>query len=84
MSWQQAAKTRYQEIGLVGAGDCWRFVDLQTEAPGAPCGHPSVGPIYHTKGEALADLYRYAGVYGATLDDHPTKLQRALQVKGRE
>ena len=49
--------TRYPELGYrCNAPGLWRIVDKDTGA--------SVGPLYRSKGELLADLNRYATAYG--------------------
>lgn len=56
---QIITRTRFPEIGLEKQGPAlWRFLDLSDPRP---CGYFSaVGDHYRTKGEALADLERYA------------------------
>jgi len=58
-------QTRYPELGLANCGRaCWRIVDRST--------NQVVGPIYGTKAELLADLDRYAAVFGSTpMSTHP-------------
>ena len=48
--------TRFAELGYITYCDIWRIVALDTGA--------TVGPIYQTKMELLADLPRYAKDYG--------------------
>lgn len=51
------SETRYKELGYVHVTqNLWRLVDLAT-------GHV-VGPLYRTRAELLADLDRYARVFG--------------------
>lgn len=50
--------TRYDELGYVHDENTWRFVDIST--------HQRVGPQYRTKAELLADLERYAVVFGCS------------------
>lgn len=59
--------TRYPELGIARiTGSIWRFVardDARASfGPNVNC----VGSSYRTKGEALADLDRFASDYGAT------------------
>lgn len=62
--------TRYPELGYrKDAPDCWRFVDRSTDA--------SVGLQYPTKSELLADLDRYAAVFGVAGSDDPQSELRA-------
>ena len=51
-------KTRYPELDVVkDATNLWRIIDTSTGA--------RIGPQYHTKGELMADLARFAiAVYG--------------------
>lgn len=50
-------KTRFAELGYDNFGkNCWRIIDLSNGA--------AVGPIYRTKAELLADLHRFAIVFG--------------------
>lgn len=50
--------TRFNGIGYRHDGVAlWRFVDISTEC--------SIGPYYATKAELLADIERYATVFGA-------------------
>jgi hypothetical protein len=50
-------QTRYPELGYANYGRaCWRIVDRSDNRV--------VGPIYKTKAELLADLDRYAAVFG--------------------
>lgn len=51
------SETRYAELGFQHYGKLWRIIDRQTGS--------AVGPHYKTKSELLADLDRYAAVYGA-------------------
>ena len=51
-----AAKTRYPELGYVHSVGCWRIVDMSTG--------DVVGPLYKTRAELLADLPRYAALFG--------------------
>lgn len=54
--------TRYPELGYASPlGKVWRFVDKSTGR--------GIGPFYTTKAELLADLERFAAVFGA---DKPT------------
>jgi len=65
-------RTRYAELAYEQhARDLWRIIDAETGA--------AVGPQYKSRAELLADLDRYARVYGAsdtglslphTLDDY--------------
>lgn len=50
------AKTRYKELDYVNNGDHWRFVDTSSGS--------TVGPLYKTKAELLADMDRYAHNFG--------------------
>ena len=55
----EITRTRFKGLGYantcpVGKA-CWRVIDLHQEGREA-----SVGPIYNTKAELLADLERYA------------------------
>jgi hypothetical protein len=49
-------RTRFPDLNYQRQWDRWRFV---TSEDGA-----TVGPPYRSKAELLADLERYAGVYG--------------------
>lgn len=51
-----AAKTRYPELGYVHSVGCWRIVDMSTG--------DVIGPQYKTRAELLADLQRYAALFG--------------------
>lgn len=56
------AKTRFAELEYEKHGaDLWRIVDVTD--PRRPA---AVGPQYKTKAELLADLERFAAVFGAT------------------
>ena len=57
-------KTQYPELGYLKVGmACWRVIDLSDNP--APDDSPIViGPQYRTKTELLADLNRFAKVYG--------------------
>jgi len=56
---QQIHSTRYPELGYANhAPSLWRIIDMETGAV--------IGPHYKSKAELLADLDRYARVFGAT------------------
>jgi len=57
-------RTRYAELAYEQhARDLWRIIDTSTGA--------AVGPQYKSRAELLADLRRFAGVFGAA-DAGPT------------
>jgi len=60
--WPRYSETRYRYIGLSRVAPAlWRFVSLDWEGGGTTPDSPSaIGPHYRSKGEALADLARYA------------------------
>lgn len=49
-------RTRFKELAFVNNGDHWRFVDTSSGS--------TVGQLYKTKTELLADLDRYAHNFG--------------------
>ena len=51
--------TRFPELGYTNIADHWRIIDTKTGA--------AVGPQYETKAELLADLERFATVFGAIM-----------------
>ena len=56
--------TRYPNLGLIQfAPGAWRFLQ-RDEITDPFIGAHSVGPIYHSKTEALCDLDRYAKEWG--------------------
>lgn len=56
----EARPTRFRELGYrQDAPSCWRIVMYETGA--------AVGPQYKTRAELLADLDRFASLFGATL-----------------
>ena len=58
MDIRNVQKTRFKELGYVNiAPSLWRILDRQTMQ--------FIGPQYATKTELLADLERFATVYGA-------------------
>ena len=60
--WPSYSPTRFPAIGLsrLEAG-LWRWVSLDWPGGGTTPDSPSaIGPQYRSKGEALADLERYA------------------------
>lgn len=48
--------TRFPELSYAKTGNVWRFVDNSTGRV--------VGPSYRTKAELLADVERYAKLFG--------------------
>lgn len=52
--------TRFKDIGYRrDAPNLWRFVDMSTDA--------SIGPQFRTKAELLADLNRFATLFGCAV-----------------
>lgn len=49
-------RTRFPELNYQRQWDCWRIVTADDEA--------AIGPQYRSQAELLADLDRYASVYG--------------------
>lgn len=68
----QIYPTRYPELGYAQHGpNLWRIIDMETGA--------AIGPHYKSKTELLADLDRYARVFGATAGPvlpHPVEAYR--------
>ena len=55
-------RTRFPELAYQHRGDHWRILDVGGCEPGAePAG---IGPQYPTRAALVADLERYAAVYG--------------------
>lgn len=55
--------TRFPELSYThDALRVWRFVDMKSVKPDGE--RPRIGPIYPTKESLLADLARFADVYG--------------------
>lgn len=55
-SFGPVCRTRFPELNYQRQWDRWRIVTAEDGA--------AVGPQYRSKAELLADLERYAGVYG--------------------
>ncbi len=70
-------ETRYPELGYANCYGprCWRIVDRSTNRV--------VGPIYKTKAELLADLDRYAAVFGCEGDRERERSKRMLLLAER-
>lgn len=55
-------RTRFPELAFQHRGDHWRFLDMNDVPQGAdPAG---IGPQYPTRAALVADVERYAAVYG--------------------
>lgn len=68
--------TRYPELGLAKvAGHIWRWVARESSGAAFDPYSGCIGSSYRTKGEALADLDRFASDYGATGAHKPEHLR---------
>lgn len=84
--WPSFTQTRFKYLGLTKADtNLWRFVCLDWESGGTSKFSPAaIGPYYKSKGEALADLNRYAEEYGYTPDGSEPYVAPPISFDGSE